>query len=248
MCAQKSQRFALFSLADGNLQRLTGDDVNHFSIRGDTIALTRDHWPEDGRRGEVTTLGQVPLRRGRDLGYAIGLAVRDARTVAFDRVVDGRGDLLDSAIYIKRGEARAKRVATFRSVWEMRFVNGHITAQVGLRGRVHALARDVGTSRQRIVRLRGIAGNSAARSAIAANGRFAYRDTDRVMRFVSTRGKHVRSFSTQWFPLTWSPDSRRLLVARFEDPHSKLGVMDPATGRVEEIRPVACAVSTAEWR
>lgn len=248
MCQQELQQQALFTLANGTLQRLTPDGVDQFSVRGDVIGLVRADRPIDGRRGDVTTFGSRPLAKGRDLGFAQGVAVRDARTVAFDHIVDGRGDLLDSAIYLKRGDARAKRIATFRSVWQMEFVNGHVTAQVGLRHRVHALVRDVGTSHQRIVKLRGIAGNSAARSAIAANGRFVYQDTDRVMRFVSRRGKHIRAHKSEWFPVTWSPDSRRLLVARFEDPHSKLGVMDPATGRVEEIGPVACAVAYAQWR
>lgn len=250
MCGANDLNRDLYSLANGKLQRLTTEGVDHFSVRGDTIALTRDHWPSDGRRAAVSTLGSVPLTPGRDVGYALGVAVRDARTVAFDRIVDGHGELLDDAIFVKRGDERAKRVATFRSVWDLRYTRKHgLTARVSLPGRKPALIHHVGTRRQRVTRLRGIAGNSIYGGVLGPEGQLAYYEEGRILWLVGPGGKHYKWFATKWAPEAWSPDGKRLLVAQWRKPRTVLGVMDLATGRVDELGPVACGGAVAfQWR
>lgn len=254
--ADPAQSLNLFSLKDGVLQRLTnleGSGVNAYDVHGDTVALSYDGFPEYwGLLGDVTTLGSVPLQPGTRVGEAHNITVRDGRTVAFARRVEGRGGVINRAVYVKRLGSRAKRVATYRDVWDLKWVRGRLTARVSLPRSRPALVHDVGGPRQRTVRLEGDARYSIGPGAISADGRFAYTDVhvgDRsLIRFVSPAGKRQHTLATRWIPWAWSPDGKRLLVTLGGVP-SKLGTMDPATGRVEELGPVACGFAAdVVWR
>lgn len=258
LCGSKPQMLEVFSLKDGTLQRLTdsrqGAWVNSFDVHHDTIALSRDGWPDYwGLVGDVTTLDSVPLAKGTSVGEAHNVALRDDRTLAFARRVEGRGGLINYAIYIKRLGSPAKRVATYRSVWDLQWVRGRLAARVTLPRSRSALIRDVGGKRKRTTHLKGESRYSIGAAAIASDGRIAYTDTHvgnrALIWFVNRRGRHVRSFATRWFPTAWSPDGKRLLVTQARRSRTVLGTMDPATGLVQEIGPVACGYAFAfRWR
>ncbi|MDA0180204.1 hypothetical protein OJ997_07855 [Solirubrobacter phytolaccae] len=259
LCGPKPDRtLDVYSLEDGVLQRLTasreGSGVNSFDVHGETIALSRDGWPEFwGLVGDVTTLGPVPLARGTSVGEAHNVALRDDHTIAFARRVVGRGDLINYAIYIKRLGSPARRVATYRSVWDLQWVRGRLTARATLPRSRSALVTDVGGKRKRTIHLKGESRYSIGAAAIAADGRLAYTDThvgDRALIwFVSPGGKHLRSFATRWFPTAWTPDGKRVLVTRARGSRTTLGMMNPRTGRVKEIGPVPCGYAFGfRWR
>ena len=147
-------------------------------------------------------------------------------------------------IYVKRPGSKARRIAEFREVWHQRYVRDRLWAVVGQRHKLY-LARDVGTSRQRLIPLRT---PRAVRVAISSTGRAAYttgKRGARRMRFISAAGRHGRSYATPWIAVAWSPDERTLLV----HDHFRLGLLEPSTGKVDELEPLACGwVADAQWR
>ena len=181
-------------------------------------------------------------------GDAQIVALRDTRTVAFKRLSEGRDGLLNDAIYVKRGAARAKRVATVRRLWDLRYVQGRLFAHVSLRGGRIAPIRDIGTPRERTLLLHS---RRPTGVAISRTGRLAYgncvRDKPRL-RFVTAGGRHDRSHAVRWFPKAWTPDGRKVLVTS-PGVRPVLGLMDPTSGRVKEIGSLACGfVTDAQFR
>jgi hypothetical protein len=58
-------------------------------------------------------------------------------------------------------------------------------------------------------------------------------------------GRLQRLFKLDWFPLAWSPDGRRLLVASTSD--RRIGLLNPRTGRVRSIGEIDGVVGEADW-
>jgi hypothetical protein len=250
-CGRDVNSQELYSLAHGELRQLTMSDgptkVNTFSVHGDAVAISRDSARAWRLRAELAKLGPGPIR-GTNFGLGQQVALRNAKTMAFTRLDEDPSGRLRDAIYVKRRGSKARRIAAFANVWQQRYVRGRLTAMVGEKRRF-SLARNVGTSAERIDRLRT---HQAVRVAISRTGRAAYPNGRQGaltrVHVMAPSGRHVRTLNTRWSPVAWSPGDRSVLVT-FPGWPGHIGLLDPVTGNVHDVGSLPCgALSFAQWR
>jgi hypothetical protein len=226
LCGENELHYEVYSLKDGLLRRLTVTDtgVASFSVRGGALALQIESGDDFRQHTDLN---------GEDLGWGEMPAVRDDHTVATVRrdVRDGHWD----QVYVGR-----RRVAEFWSVWDLRYRGRQLYALTEEHGRLW-LVSDVGTRHQRRTALQM---TRPGRFAVAPDGRVAYTN-GRGLSKLRLRFVDGPTYAIPRFPLDWTRDGKRLLVG---GPNG-LGLLDPPTGKVEEIGKLACgSVVQAAWR
>ena len=217
----------VYAYKDGRLTERVAD-VASFDARGGRVAVS-------GGQG-VTSRGLGIAVDGRVVASGNAVALRDDGTLAFAREY---GPDAQWGIFTQGAGGRARRVAgPFQAVVGQQWARDGLFALVRQnRGRYY-VASDVGTPKQRLTALKMDKGMPLA---VSPKGDLAYGNG------VLTEGEyrlHIhggRGFETFWRPLTWTPDSSRVLVQRIgTTPRQPLGLLDPESGEVEELETLSC--------
>jgi hypothetical protein len=145
-CGHEARGLELFAWRGGQVRRLTVgggvDSPGSYSVRGDTVALSRFHEP-DSTKIELAELKSAPVRGPRS-GFGQMVALSPRRSVASIRVKEHSSGLLWDTIYVRRDGGESRRIAEFRYVWGQQYVGRRLMAMV-VDGHTTSIARDVGT-------------------------------------------------------------------------------------------------------
>jgi hypothetical protein len=218
--------------------------IHGFAIGDGKLAYTKfrdatDHvesMPLDaplGTSGEIVARGTLP-------------AINTDGTVAWTRLVE-HADHYADAVYVRPPGQRARRVATYPHVWSQQFVDGKLHLIVSRRNE-YAAVSSVRSSEARTVSLRM---DNPGLAAWSPTGKLAYgngRSNGNKIRIVSRDGRSIGSFATEWQPMAWSPDDRSLLVGNATSRIPQIGVLDSASGKVDDLGELPCGrVAAAQW-
>jgi hypothetical protein len=192
---------------------------------------------------EVRSLATPPTEVGRRLGEGVSPAVSPSGTLAYVRVGERHGRLVD--LVVRRRGDRRRVVGHAPFVQRLYWISRHrLVALTESRSGQLALRDVTGRRRGRTVPLKA---RRTSTAAISAQRRVAFAfGRAGAWRIVVMRldGSHRRVFRRDWYPQTWSPDGRRLLVAN----RSRVGLMNPHTGVVRRLGKLPCGyLTSAIW-
>jgi len=192
---------------------------------------------------ELRDLSTPPADVGRRLGEGVSPAVSPSGTLAYVRVGERKGRLVDLVVR-RRGDH--KRVVGVRhTVWDLFWVTRRrLIAYAETRWGRNELVVITGR-RQRPVSL----GRRARLVAISKQGRVVYsysrprhRAGFTVMRL---DGSHRRRFNGEWAPFAWSPNGHRILAS---SAGRTVGLINPRTGKVRPLGKLPCGyLASAVW-
>jgi len=244
LCGEDVYSQDVYEIRRGTITRRTttepGNGVHSFAVGNGQIALSRSRDAID--HVELGSL-DAPTYFGRVLGPGTAPALDDDGTLAWTLVTERVGHYAD-AVYVKRPGKVARRVATYPHAWQIHFVDGRLRAVASRRGKF-AEVRGVGT--KHVVRIPLIM-RSARHVVWSRSGRLAYGDGHNRLRINSAGGRRVASYATEWVPLAWSPDERKLLVTNATRKPAVIGLMYSKTGSVRALGALSCGpVVSANW-
>ncbi|HEX5617427.1 MAG TPA: hypothetical protein VFX51_03355 [Solirubrobacteraceae bacterium] len=192
---------------------------------------------------EVRDLSTPATEVGRRLGEGVSPAVSPTGTLAYVRVGERNGKLVD--LIVRRRGDRRQVVGYAHFVQQLYWISRHrLVAMTESRAGELAFVDITGRHHGRTVPLRG---RRESIAAISAQRRVAYAFGRRGARRIAVMrldGTHRGVFRRDWLPLTWSPNGRRILVAK----RSRVGLMNPHTGAVQRLGRLPCGYFTsAVW-
>lgn len=242
LAGPRNDSLDLFRLRSGRPpERLTesvlGHGVSAFSARNGRVAMAVA--PSGVDEIVVRRVGAKGLGRKRRIGFGHTPAIDGRGRVAYTRVRTVGGRPRTQLVVVRPG-GRGRVVG----------VRGRPSSPAfGRGGALYASVLRRGRVRVRMVAPRSRKGDllpatrGPGRILISRTGRLAYSGSGGLTTW--DRSGRRRVVRTPWHPLTWSPDSRRLLASH-ED--GRLALMHPRTGAVQELgNPLGATVYAAEW-
>jgi hypothetical protein len=245
-CATEPATGELYFKDDaGHVHQLTVTDPKQGAWdavwQGDRIVAVIDRGFQNGL--ELRDLSTPPAEVGRRLGEGVSPAVSPSGTLAYVRVGERRGRLVD--LIVRRRGNRRRVLGYAHLVQQVYWISRRrLVALTESRAGHLTLVDITGRHRGRVVPLEG---RRETIAAISARRRVAYRFGRRGARRIAVMrldGSHRRVFRGRWVPMTWSPDSRWILVGD----RARVALMNPNTGAVQRLGRVPCAfLTSAVW-
>ena len=247
LCGHDYATQDLYDIRDGTIARRTtspsGNGIGNLAARNGRIALNRVR--DAIGHVEIGRL-DAPTFDGRVIAPGMTPALDDDGTLAWSIVTEQRGRLAD-AVYVKRPGRPARRVAVYRNVWALQYIDGRLRAITSDRGRYEQI-RGIGERAPKRTRLTT---KKPGSSTWSHTGKLAYgngRARSNELRFLSADGRRVARHITNWQAMAWSPDERSLLVSTAVRNPPEIGLMNPRTGAVRSLGSLPCGwMARARW-